>query len=397
MGRSRSPSPGRSYRSYDCRPGGCDGKSKCMDRRDMCSAAEAQVCNSSPAACIVPAGMPCYGPVRPPRSQSPCSAHLDSCRCVGTSSRPPSPRSANPCDYRLCSASETYADKVSRPHSMMCSDPANQRNLRRPKSPVSTVCVVQGPARKPDMDPAGIITKNPEYPNPADFHTIIRLDSSLKHQGIYQFLGRIKESPFWARPGDIMIVKVPRAHLSKDNGYVAFYTQRHTEQRFQFCPGDLLLRLGKFMDGNVWRYKTRYKLFLLTDELRWLLIGMVDNFVDLLPLTAHLHDRVNIDRHCRFFVPRRGDLIVQLLSEDNASKLAWFSPRTKDCLRKGDIVVRAYIGSLQNAEGVLVSEVEAQVEIYMYTGIGLSWIYMGRDDCWLKDGRDILPIPGNAA
>ncbi|KAL2609881.1 hypothetical protein R1flu_028454 [Riccia fluitans] len=381
-------SPG--YRSYDWRPEGCDGKSKYTDRRDMCFPAEGLVTRSCPTDCIIPAAKPC-GPRRPPRCQSPCSAHLDACKCVGKNSRPPFPtRSANPCDYRLCSASETYAEKVSPPHSFACADSCNQQTLHR--SPESK-CDIEGPARAPDMDAAGIITKNPEYPWPADFHTIIRLDSSVKHQGVYKELGRIKGRPFWARAGDIMIVKMPRAHLRKDNGYVAFYT----DTKFQLCPGDLLLRLGKFIPNNVWRYKQRYRLHQLTDEYRWLLIGLVDNFVDLLPLTSHTHRNADIDRHCRWFIPRRGDLIVHLKVEDNASMLAWYNPKTKNCLRKGDILVRAYIGSLTDFAGKVLDEVEAQVEIYMYTGLGLSWIYMGRDVCWLKDGYDIMPSPGNNA
>ncbi|KAL3678647.1 hypothetical protein R1sor_021603 [Riccia sorocarpa] len=329
MARSpRCSSP--SYQPYDWRPEGCDGKSKYRDRREMCFPSEELVSRTCPAECIIPAGKP-YGPEPrwPPRCQSPCSIYRDSCKCVGKSSRPPFPNNANPCDYRLCSASEPFQDKVTGPHSSACADSCHQRTQKRN---CFSKCDLEGPTRAPDMDAAGIVTRNPEYPWPPESHTIIRLDSSLKHQGVYKELGRIKGRPFWARAGDIMIVKLPRAHLSKDNGYVAFYTQKHNDKNFQLCPGDLLLR---------------------------------------------------------------GDLIAQLNGEDNASKLGWYNPKTKNSLRKGDILIRAYIGSLTDSGGKVMDEVEAQVEIYMFTGLGLSWIYMGRDDCWLKDGYDIGPTPGN--
>lgn len=239
----------------------------------------------------------------------------------------------------------------------------------------------------PNMEPAGIITRNYDYPFPPEMHSIVRLDSYVKHQGVYNGLGHLVKESFKPRLGDVIIVKMPRVHSKKDPGFVEFFTTKH--KGCHFCPGDLLLRMGKFVRRNTWRFNKRYKLYQRTDEHHWLFIGMVDNFVNLLPVTNHGNNPQHIDRHCRFFYPRRGDMIVHLQPPDRASQLEWFNPKTK--ITKGDILVRMYVGEpTSSSGGDLRDVVEGVVEIYMYSGKGFGWIFMGRDDCWYNDGFDLL-------
>ncbi|BBN11065.1 hypothetical protein MPTK1_5g08740 [Marchantia polymorpha subsp. ruderalis] len=235
-----------------------------------------------------------------------------------------------------------------------------------------------------DMRPAGLSTENNvslSYRN----HPRNVLDPSLKNIVLSKTLGQFTGPKFGPRPGDIMIVQQPRCRGNRDQGYVAFCS--HKSSKHKWMPGDQIVRVGKFVDGR-WTLHGHLKMFKLIDacSFRWMIIGLVerDRWFCRIPKPC----TQKIASGVLGFWPRRGDLLLKALSMNDPSQLDWVVvPGTGPAFKpnQGDVILRASIDCLQSGD------MAGSVEMYVFDGLGVGWVFMGRDDCRINSsGQDTL-------
>ncbi|KAL2608511.1 hypothetical protein R1flu_027084 [Riccia fluitans] len=236
---------------------------------------------------------------------------------------------------------------------------------------------------KPLAPSAGVSTER-NVPLAYRNHPRCLMDPNLNQIVLTKTMGQFVPPHFRPQPGDILILQKPRQNSTKSPSYLVFKTLDE-DFSHHFIPGDQIVRIGKFVNGR-WKLTKHFKMFKLVEGRRWMIIGLLDNDRKLIPIQKPCHQKVSTV--VLGFWPRRGDLLLKAVSLNDPSQLDWVVvPVTGPAFKPhpGDVNLRVYTSKPRPGLG----EMAGSVEMYVYDGAGMGWVFMGRDDCLLdSEGRE---------
>ncbi|CAM6099139.1 unnamed protein product [Calypogeia fissa] len=247
------------------------------------------------------------------------------------------------------------------------------------------------------MPAAGIPTTN-DCPLAWRYHPANLNDPNLKMVILQKTLGQFTNPTFRPKPGDILILQRARKHATRDAGYVQFYTTDHMHQKHLWNHGDQIVRLGKLVHKG-WKMCKDFKMFKLIQKTtdcpsvgRWMITGLLQREPREL---VSLNERKGyvLQTIVKGFWPRRGDLLVKSDATSHPSQLEWVVvPGTGPSYRPGDgdVILRAY---MQEPRPSIHGEMAGSVEMFLYDGKGVGWVFMGRDESVIDcKGHDMLEL-----
>ncbi|KAL3697046.1 hypothetical protein R1sor_011122 [Riccia sorocarpa] len=200
------------------------------------------------------------------------------------------------------------------------------------------------------------------------------------------------------RHTDVIILPcVDRNNITRA-GYVSF--AKHNKST-EVEPGTMVLRLAKSFHGG-FRMRECIKLLLRTD-VGWRFKGSIptqnvynnnctpSNYTKFPVRYCQRRMPNTADNSC---IPQRGDVIIheawkELTRTDRADKcssLKWWLPSMEIDLN--DLLVRMCVW-INNPEG---SQLDGYVELFMFSGIGLGWVFLGRDETFF----DLRGLPSES-
>ncbi|BBN03067.1 hypothetical protein MPTK1_2g20420 [Marchantia polymorpha subsp. ruderalis] len=193
------------------------------------------------------------------------------------------------------------------------------------------------------------------------------------------------------RQTDVIIWPCVNADNVRSSGYVGF---AKNSESLAMEAGTMLLRMAKSHKGT-FQMRERIKLFLRTVDGCWRFKGLLDteNYLNKkcdpsnyqkIPVRYQKTVGPNTaDFRC---IPQRGDVIIHepwkdLQHTDRADKcssLRWFLPTLEIDLN--DVLVRFCVWKNSPRDTMY----DGFVEIYIFNGIGLGWVFLGRDETTIQ-------------